>query len=81
VVSVGARYLAPGRYDDLLSVHARVTVVGGARVRFEYEVTRDEDARLLATGFTDHAVVGRDGRPRRVPDDLRRRLQDKAERT
>ena len=70
----GARYLAPARYDDVLDVHATIARVGGASVRFEYRVVRRSDARQLATGYTEHAAVDRDGRPRRLPPDLRQLL-------
>jgi acyl-CoA thioester hydrolase len=76
VVSAGARYRAPARYDDRLEVRALPVSARGARVRFEYEVRREgQAAPLLATGYTEHAAVNREGRPVRVPDDLRRRFE------
>ena len=75
VVRVEARYLEPARYDDILEVSTRLTRVGGARVRFEYAIARQGSKEVLATGFTEHAAVGRDGRPKRLPAELRRRLQ------
>jgi len=75
VVEVGSRYLAPARYDDLLQVCTRLVSVGGVRVRFEYELIRSEDGRLLATGFTELASVGAAGRPVRLPAALREKLQ------
>jgi acyl-CoA thioester hydrolase len=74
LTEVGAHYLAPARYDDLLDVHTRLTAVSGARVRFEYRVVRRVDGQLLATGFSQHAAVGRDGKPTRLPEPLRKRL-------
>ena len=75
---VGARYLTPARYDDVLSIHTRLEAVGGASVRFSYRVLRGDAERPLATGFTEHAAVDRDGRPRRLPAELRRRLAERA---
>lgn len=75
VVEAGSRYLVPARYDDLLQIRTRLALVGGARVRFEYELVRDSDGRLLATGFTEHAAVGSKGRPVRMPTELRRKLR------
>ena len=75
VVEVGSRYLAPARYDDLLQIRTRLAFVGGARVKFEYELVRDSDGRLLATGFTEHAAVGTGGRPIRMPAALRAQLR------
>ena len=50
------------------------TELTGARVRFEYELHEAGSDRLLATGFTEHGTVGRNGRPRRIPAELRGRL-------
>jgi acyl-CoA thioester hydrolase len=74
VVDAAIRFLAPARYDDEVEIRTRVTKVGGARVGFEYRLTREADRALLATGKTVHAAVGGDGRPRRLPPDLRERL-------
>lgn len=74
VTEAGAEYAAPARYDEELAIATRLAEVRGARVRFEYEITRVEDGRVVATGFTVHASCGRDGRPIRLPDALRRRL-------
>ena len=75
VREVGARYRASARYDDVLTVCTRLASIGGAHVRFEYRVFREHDERLLATGFTEHAAVGPEGRPMRLPADMRRRLE------
>lgn len=74
VIEVQARYLRPALYDDVLEVHTRLTDVGGARVRFDYEVRREGTDGPLATGSTAHAAIDLRGRPRRIPADLRRRL-------
>lgn len=74
VVEVGARFHRPARYDELVDIETRVARPRGARVRFEYSVCRAADGTLLATGFSEHAAIGRDGRPLRLPDVLRRRL-------
>jgi acyl-CoA thioester hydrolase len=74
VIEAAARYLKPARYDDLLEVRTRVTSLGGARLSFSYEVHREGTDGLLATGSTVHAALDARGRPRRLPEDLRRRL-------
>ena len=74
VIRIGAHYLASARYDEELDLETRLVSLGAARVRFEYRLTRQSDFGLLATGFTEHAAVGRDGRPRRLPAELRLRL-------
>jgi acyl-CoA thioester hydrolase len=74
VREVGARYLSPARYDEVLEVHTSLESMGGASMRFEYRVLRRDGGRLLASGFTEHAAVGPAGRPVRLPVELRRRL-------
>jgi len=74
VIEVQARYLRPALYDDVLEIHTRLTNVGGARVSFDYEVRRAGTDGPLATGSTSHAAIDLRGRPRRIPEDLRRRL-------
>jgi acyl-CoA thioester hydrolase len=74
VIEAAARYLKPARYDDLLEVRTRVTSLGGARLAFSYEVHREGTEGPLATGSTVHAALDGKGRPRRLPEDLRRRL-------
>ncbi len=66
VSEVGVRYLASARYDDLLTVRSRITAVGKARLRFDYEVAI-EDGAPLVTGHTMLACVDENNRPRRLP--------------
>jgi acyl-CoA thioester hydrolase len=74
VIEASARYLQPARYDDLLEIRTRLVTLGGARLVFDYEVHRDGTGSPLATGSTAHAAVDPQGRPRRLPLDLRKRL-------
>lgn len=74
VVEVGAAYVSPARYDEVLSITTRLVSVKGVRVRFEYHVARETTEETVSTGFTVHASVGRDGRPARLPEALRTRL-------
>jgi acyl-CoA thioester hydrolase len=70
----GVRYHASARYDEVLDLRTTLTSTGGASMRFEYRLLDASDGRLLATGFTEHAAVNDEGRPRRIPAELRRRL-------
>jgi acyl-CoA thioester hydrolase len=62
------RYLAPARFDDALTIHARCGELRGARFRFDYLVEREADGERIADGWTGHACVdARSHRPTRVP--------------
>ncbi len=74
VIAAEARYLRPARYDDLLQVTARIARMTRVRMAFDYEVRREGQEELLATGRTEHAVVDLRGRPCRLPDSLRQVL-------
>jgi acyl-CoA thioester hydrolase len=73
VVEANALYLKPARYDDVLQVTARLGEVGRAQLRFEYEIARD--GIPLVRGFTRHAVIAADGRPKRLPASIREALE------
>lgn len=65
VLEVGVKYLRPAVYDDTLTVITRLHEKPLLRIRLEYEVRRGDE--LLATGFTVHAFIDRQGRPVRPP--------------
>jgi acyl-CoA thioester hydrolase len=74
VIEASTRYLRPVRYDDLLEIRTRLDALSGARMSFSYTVHREDLADALATGTTHHAAIDPSGRPRRLPEELRRRL-------
>ncbi len=69
VIEAHCNYKRPSRYEDLIAVDVEVTEVRGASLRFGYEVRRGLE--LLAEGYTRHAVIGPNGRPRALPDFMR----------
>jgi acyl-CoA thioester hydrolase len=75
VVEATARFREPARYDDELLIETTLTRSTGVRLFFEYRVLRASDDRLLATGHTVLASLGEDGRPKRLPPDVRDSLR------
>jgi acyl-CoA thioester hydrolase len=69
VVEAHCAYKRPALYEDLLVIETEVSELRGASLRFVYRVVRG--ATLLAEGYTRHAVIGTDGRPKALPDALR----------
>ena len=60
------RYRTPAVFDDELAVHCRCVAPRGARFRYEYAITREDE--LVAEGHTDHACVdAATMRPTRIP--------------
>jgi acyl-CoA thioester hydrolase len=70
VIEAHCNYKRPAHYEDLIEVDVRVGEVRAASLRFEYTVFRGTD--VLAEGYTRHAVIGANGKPRALPDDMRR---------
>ena len=72
VAEAHVAYRSPARYDDLVGVETSLDEVRRASVRFAYRIVRGTE--VLATGHTVHACTGPDGRVRRMPEELLRRL-------
>jgi acyl-CoA thioesterase FadM len=36
-------------------------------VRYSYQLLRDSDDQILATGATTHVICGKDGKPKQLP--------------
>ena len=70
---IEADYLTPARFDDALVITTRPTALTGARMTLRQQVLRGDmrcfDALVVL------AALRLDGRPARLPADLRERLQ------
>lgn len=75
IIKLDVRYREPARYDDRLLIRSRL--VGGSRVKIdhEYEVFKlsgNEPEvpgdKVITAARTTLACVGRDGKPRPLPD-------------
>jgi acyl-CoA thioester hydrolase len=71
VADAQCRYKRSAKFDDLLRVRTRVTGSTKRTIHFGYEVIRDVDNEILATGATIHVVCDREGRPRSLPEKYR----------
>lgn len=65
VLEVGAKYFRPALYDDTITIITTIHEKPLLRIRLEYEVKRGDE--LLATGFTVHAFIDREGKPVQPP--------------
>jgi acyl-CoA thioester hydrolase len=69
VVAAHVNYHAPAKFDDELSLWTRCVSMGRVRFRIEYEVQRETDGALVASGYTEHALLAHGTlRPVRIPD-------------
>ncbi len=65
-------FKAPARMDDIVTVLTRTEKAGGAKMILEQEIRRGD--QLLIAAKVIIAVVNRQGRPRRLPEDLARQF-------
>ncbi|NLM83227.1 MAG: acyl-CoA thioesterase [Clostridiales bacterium] len=60
---ISARFIAPARFEDELSVQTWIKELGRARMTLAYEIYRVKDGALLATGETQQAFTDAALRP------------------
>ncbi len=66
VVRMQCRYLAPARFDDLLTLHTQIVRITRARIDHRYRLYRDEE--LLTKAESVLGCVDREGRAQTFPD-------------
>lgn len=66
-------YAKAARLDDNLEVHTRYRTMSGARLTGEQWVKRD--GVELVTAKVEAAIITMTGKPRRIPEDVRVKLQ------
>ena len=71
VADAHCRYRHSARYDEVLRIRTRIAEARSRTIQFSYEVIRDADGEILATGETMHIICGRNSRPKRLPDVIR----------
>jgi len=67
VADAHCRYQQSAKYDEVLRIRTRIAESRNRIIKFSYEVFRDADAKLLATGETTHIICGSNGRPKLLP--------------
>ena len=65
-------YLKPARIDDVLSVETRFAEAKGARMIIDQRILKGDE--VIFTAKVTVVVMNRQGRPRRLPDMLRKAL-------
>ena len=75
IVKMDVRYRKPVKYDDLVEIRTRRCGGGRVKIEHEYEIAVVERAgvscdEVAAIGSTTLGCIGRDGKPRVLPDEL-----------
>ncbi len=69
---VEADYLSPARFDDVICVHTRLQSISGARILLDQQVLCV--GRVIFAAKVVLVCLGREGRTRRIPAEIRARL-------
>jgi acyl-CoA thioester hydrolase len=70
VVEALARYHAPARYGDLVTVHTWIQEVRSRGLTLAYRVENADTGQRLVTGWTRHVCMDAEGRARRLPAEM-----------
>jgi acyl-CoA thioester hydrolase len=70
-----ARYHAPARYGDLITVCTWLEQVRSRSITLAYEVRDASSQQRLATGWTKHICTDQQGRTHRLPEKMFESLQ------
>ena len=55
------------RYDDVVRIETELVELGRASLSFDYQISREGEGCILATGSTKHACIDGSGRVARIP--------------
>lgn len=74
VTRAEVEYLSPGRYNDLLLLDTRLTDISRITMTFNHSMKREGSERELVRGTVTLASVNMNGRPVRLPEDIKAKL-------
>ena len=69
ITEVSAKYVSPGRFDDMLVIVTKPASLTRVKMAFDYEIRREADDGLLVTGHTQNVFTNRaTGKITRLPE-------------
>jgi acyl-CoA thioester hydrolase len=71
VVEVSARYSAPARYGDQVTVRTWLKELKSREFTLAYEIVNAETKQVLCTGWTKHFNIDTNWRVAAIPPDIR----------
>lgn len=73
VMEAHCAYIKPAFYDDLLTIKTEFSFVGPARLRFDYEIRREDS--VITRGYTLHTCMNGERKVQKPPEFLRKLLE------
>jgi acyl-CoA thioester hydrolase len=74
VSEIDARFMAPARYSDLVTIRTWVEELRSRSLTLAYEAVMRETGQVLVTGHTRHICTNREGLVRVIPKEMRELL-------
>lgn len=69
ITDVSAKFLSPGRFDDILVIETTPTALTKAKMAFDYRILRKGEDTVLVTGHTQNVFTNREtGKIARLPE-------------
>ena len=70
VVQAHAEYSGNAGYDKQLNINTWVDLINHASIRFQYEVASESAEKIIVSGYTTLACLGKNKHPTRLPATL-----------
>lgn len=71
VAEAHCQYYQPTTYDELIYVRVAVSYLKMTSMKFTYQVLDESKTKLIAWGYTVHVFVEKNGKPMKVPANVR----------
>lgn len=68
VSEVGARYIKPARYDQLITIRCWIAEMKSRSLIFNYEIVDHHTGEILVTGFSKHICITHEGQVAQIPE-------------
>jgi len=67
VAEAYCKYEFPARYDDIIIIRTNLSEIRSRSMKYTYIVLRKADGKLLASGYTCHVFVDKNGKSMKIP--------------
>ena len=75
VVEAKCKYISPAKFDDRVIIETIISNTGKASIEFTYKAIHKETNKLLTTGYTKLACIGKNEKPMAIPEKIKTALK------
>ncbi|SFT59715.1 acyl-CoA thioester hydrolase [Selenomonas sp. GACV-9] len=69
ITDVRAKYVSPGKFDDVVLIETTPTALTKAKMAFDYRIIRKADGEVMVTGHSQNVFTSKEtGRITRLPE-------------